>query len=389
MTPPSAGHSNTITTRPLAVLLVTEAAATGVGRHVLDLAQGLLQRKVRVHLIYSNQRSDRGFRDRLIQLRGLKSEVVAMRRSPHPGDFRAWRELRRYIRREGPFDVVHGHGSKAGGLVRLLPATLAPIRIYTPHALITMDPQLGWVRRWVYLNIERWLGRRGTQLIAVSQHEQHHAQEHGIAPGRVSFISNGVAQEPLRGRQVGRAEIGASPDDVVVGYVGRLAEQKAPQLLLHAFKLARESAPQLKLLMIGEGPLRSRVENLRDRLALKKWVHMPGWQPASKWLAAMDMLAMSSHYEAMPYILIEALRAGLPVVTTQVGGADTLIQHGINGLIVPQNNPTELANAIIELALDPDRRAQMAAVSQRSIAHLTLDRMIEQTLGLYTRLCGQ
>lgn len=309
-----------------------------------------------------------------------------MRRAPHPTDFFAWRELIQYIRRQGPFDIVHGHGSKAGAIVRLLPTTVAPIRVYTPHALITMDPQLGRARRWFYLNIERLIAQRGARMIAVGDHELQHALKRNIAPDRVCVIQNGVAQEPLRPRQIGRAQIKAAPNEVVVGFVGRLVPQKNPEALVHALSLARRHAPQLRLVMVGEGPLRARIEALCDRLSLRAWVDMLGWQPASDWLAAMDLLAMPSRYEAMPYILIEALNARLPVIATLVGESESLIEHGGNGLTVPTDNPTALANAMVELALDTDRRDQMADAAPSSVSHLTLDRMVDQTLDLYTRL---
>jgi len=379
-------HSNTITPCSPTVLLVTEAATTGIGRHILDLAQGLLRRQVRTHLVYSDRRSDRGFRDRMPQIQGLKHHRVSMRRAPHPTDALAWCQLIQYIRRQGPFDIVHGHGSKAGAIVRLLPSTVAPIRVYTPHALITMDPQLGGARRWFYLNIERLIAQRGAQMIAVGHHERQHAQERNIASDRVCVIQNGVTQEPLRPRRIGRTQINAAPNDVVVGFVGRLAPQKDPEALVHALSLARQRAPQLRLVMVGEGPLRAKIEALCDRLSLRARVDMLGWQPASDWLAAMDLLAMPSRYEAMPYILIEALNARLPVITTRVGESESLIEHGSNGLTVPTDNIAALANAMVELALNPDRRDQMANAAASSVSHLTLGRMVDQTLDLYTRL---
>src|SRR5256714_11964348 len=112
MAKPTCSATANATARRMRVLLVVESSAAGTGRHVMDLAEGLLARDCEVHLIYSPRRMDKLFADRLAGLSAMKSMPLPMRRSIHPGDFAMARAVRRYLREFGPFDVIHGHSSK-------------------------------------------------------------------------------------------------------------------------------------------------------------------------------------------------------------------------------------------------------------------------------------
>ena len=104
---------------PFRVLMVVESSAGGTGRHVMDLSEGLLARGCEVHMVYSPQRMDSTFRDRLSNLQALRHTALPMQRSIHPSEFAALLAIRRYLHSFGPFDIIHGHSSKGGALARL------------------------------------------------------------------------------------------------------------------------------------------------------------------------------------------------------------------------------------------------------------------------------
>ena len=120
----------------LRILLVIESTSGGSARHVLDLAQGLIEEGHLVQVAFSSLRADKWFLDELGSIEGLRTHVIDMQRNPGPSDIGAALKLRKLIRGNGPFDIVHGHSSKAGALVRLAAVGLGCARVYTPHAFM-------------------------------------------------------------------------------------------------------------------------------------------------------------------------------------------------------------------------------------------------------------
>ena len=217
------------------ILHIVEATDAGVGRHALDLMGGLIRDGWETHLLYSPRRMSADFQRAVESLDGLTAVPLPMRRSIHPQDLTTVRRVVRYVRRSGPFDLIHGHSSKGGAFARLAGRLSGVRSVYTPNALVTMNPELGEVKSRVYGVAERWLGRMGDLLIAVSEDERDHAISLGVPAKSIAVVGNGIAPPSLRDRQTVRAELGIEPDATVVGFVGRLFDQKAPQILIRAF----------------------------------------------------------------------------------------------------------------------------------------------------------
>src|SRR5579862_4945937 len=133
------------------ILLVLEAALGGSGRHVLDLADGLLALMHEVSLVYSSLRADQAFLRGISSLDtkwpGFRCKSIPITREVTFSDFSTYLSLSRYLRVNGPFDIIHSHSTKAGFLARLLVGTRGAKMIYTPHGLMTLDPDLVGFRR--------------------------------------------------------------------------------------------------------------------------------------------------------------------------------------------------------------------------------------------------
>ena len=361
------------------LLQVIETGGGGSGRHFLDLVAGLAERGHDLTTVYSPVRAEPAFVSDLHDIGGIAVHAVPMRRAVTLQDAADYLALRRLVVRLGRFEIAHGHSSKAGALVRMLPRRLAKARVYTPHALRTMDPTLGRAGRMVYGGIEAALARRTDALIAVSPEEAAHAASLGGPPPRV--IVNGVAPRAFLPQATARAHLGLSPDALVVGLVGRLSRQKDPELFVAAIRRAAERLPALVGVLIGDGELRADLE----RAASGAPVVFAGWQnDAAALLPAFDLFAMTSRYEAMPYVLIEALHAGLPILTTRVGGAEATVLPGRNGTIVPVGVTAEaLADALVQLLSDVGSLTAMAHASHELAARFTRDAMVDQTEAVY------
>lgn len=367
----------------LRVMLVVESSAGGTGRHVLDLAEGLTARGCDVHVIYSTRRLDRLFSDRLAELRGVRHLALPMRTGPHPSDLIIVRAVRKYARQFGPFDVVHGHSSKGGAIARLAALGTGAKAHYTLHGLIMMDPLLPRWKWLTYLSIELGLATWTRRVIAVSPEEQRAAIRLGFGRSRVVLVPNGVGEMRLVPRDEARREMGVPPDAIVVGFVGRLVEQKAPEVLIEAFAITARTEPRVRLALVGNGPLEPSLRELAQRLGISEKIIWLGERDARGVLAGFDLFALASRKEGLPYVVLEAMAAGLPVVATSSAGSEILVIPGVNGAVVPADDPAAFAQAMIELVTDPARMARCAQGSRDRVARFTIDAMVEGTLDAY------
>lgn len=361
------------------ILQLVESAGAGVGRHVLDLTAGLLDREHEVHLLYSPERANAAFRARLDSLCNRNRCFVSqlpMQRGPHWTDLQAVMRLRTYARRRGPFDAAHFHSSKAGLIGRLALAGAGIRRVYTPHALYTLGS--GRAARAVVAFGERFLARVCEDVILVSSAEFDHAVSIGLPGNRLHVIHPGITIGTHSKRN------GDFTGDVRIGFVGRLVEQKAPETLLAAFQiLASQWKRNARLLMVGEGPLRPRLQTLAARLGIADRVTWMGALDGAAAMRRFDIFALTSRYEGFPYVILEAMSAALPIVATRVGGTSETIRDGENGFLAPVGGAHAIARALAVLVDDASLRDRMGSQSRRMLGQFTLDRMIDRTLGLY------
>lgn len=379
-TPPQSG-------RALSLLEVLEPSGGGSGRHFIDLCGGMRARGHKVTAVYSPVRAEERFVQDLLGL-GLATVIaLPMERAVGPWDAASWWQIRRIIHRHGPFDIIHGHSSKAGALTRLrLPGPHVP-RVYTPHAFRTMDPNLGRKGRMIYGPIEGLLGRFLTdRIICVSRSEYDHALTLGIPAERLRIVVNGVAAVASDRRDELRSALGIATDAHVFGFIGRLSEQKAPERLVEAFSHIATRMPNAFLLMIGfgeeEDALRAQIAaaGISDRVRLTADIAGP------EAIQAFDALVMTSRYEAMSYVMLEAATAGKPMILTDVGGAANVLEDGVNGILVPNSDDTsQLSAAMLAFADEPLRQRFIANARARSTRY-GLEAMITQTLAIYGEL---
>src|SRR5262249_20080747 len=157
------------------------------------------------------------------------------------------------------FDVAHAHSSKAGGMLRLALLGLDTPCVYTPHAFITLNPDLNIVASLGFQLIERLLAERSRAIICVSEQERRHAERMGIPGAKLHVVHNGIAGVPVADRASARRAFGITDNEICIGTVGRLAPQKAMDRLITAFGLISTADPGLRLVIVGEGPERSNL----------------------------------------------------------------------------------------------------------------------------------
>jgi glycosyltransferase involved in cell wall biosynthesis len=191
--------------------------------------------------------------------------------------------------------------------------------------------------------------------------------------------------EDLRGQL--RAELGLQPDTPLVGIVARLVPIKAHEVFLKAAAKVCARFPQSRFLLVGDGERLAELQLLVERLGLRDRVLFLGWrQDLDRVLADLDLVVLTSRNEGSPVCLIEAMAAARPVVATRVGGVADVVDDGITGCLVDADKPEDVANAIVELLGDENRRRAMGEAARQRVPRFGIDRLVSDMDRLYGNL---
>jgi glycosyltransferase involved in cell wall biosynthesis len=374
----------------LNIAMISEPTVDGVFRHVVGLTEFLLEQGHRVHFAYSDRRSCSQLPEFLTLVTRAGGELLNLRISNAPewNDLSAALRLGRWLRRLDP-DVIHGHSSKGGALARLLGATGAPV-FYTPNAYFGMVKKTS-LKTFFYNSVERWLGRVGTTINVSGDEAQFAADQLGIPERRRLLIRNGVDTGRLAPpspelRRAARAAFGISEDAVVLGTIGRLTFQKNPHLLYRALAAARRRGSSVKLLHVGQGELASDLDDLIAQYKLQPVVIRRNYleNPIS-FYHAVDAFILTSRFEGLPFVVLEALSCGLPLILSRCPGMNDFASFGLSHFwSAASEQENEFADAIREWLAD---RQKPRPSNHRRIAqeHLDLRICYRQVLSAYQR----
>ena len=215
----------------------------------------------------------------------------------------------------------------------------------------------------------------------------------GIAENKIFTLTNSVLlpkytkNEFYRNRITIRKEFNIQKNDFVIGYTGRLSEEKGLIFLLNAGKQLIERRIAIKILLIGDGYQRSYLESEAKQLGIGKHVLFAGFQKeVSKFIPSFDVFVLPSLTEGTPMALLEAMSFGLPVIATAVGGVPKVISHGNNGLLISDSSSSEITDSINKLLEDTPLRTRISEGAKTLIKEkYNLKRQIKKVEGLY---CG-
>lgn len=330
---------------PLSVLLVLAQSTGGIGRHVKALAQGLPERGVRVRICAPRES---------IATLGLNKIGVPVTPAPLGAvSPMAFRESRRALRAAtADVDLVHAHGLRAGaGCVTFLRGS--PLVVTLHNA-----PLKGRAWKLSHRALSRYVARSTDLTLAASDDLAADARRAGAHLVRSTFVAAPPLPPPTRTAAEIRAELGVDERPVVLA-VGRLQRQKRLDVLIDAAAGWSTDAGRPIVLIAGDGPER---EALAARIASTDApVRLLGdRRDVADLLAAATVLVVSSEWEARALVAQEAMRAGVPVVTTGVGGLRSLV--GEAAVIVPVDDPPALRRALDAVIADPARRERMSAL---------------------------
>lgn len=356
----------------------------GVARHILDLSAGLDARGWKVTIA---TRAPEWFKDRVASPSIGVVGIPMVRRISPLADLRSFVRLARLSRKLRP-DVFHLHSSKAGFLGRVArPIARARVLVYTPHCW-SFQPVQGRTRRF-YATLERIASRFCDMTIAVSQQEiDEAAQLRVLSRDKITLIRNAVPPSPGEGRLPTEVANLIAPADRLVVSAGRLGEPKGYPYLIDAMGTVLASEPDARCIVAGDGPLADQLRARAESRGVAERVHFVGeLDGIAELLDRAQLFVMSSLWEGLPYVILEAMAAGLPVVATNVGGCPELVEDGTTGLIVAPGQAELLAKAILALLGDPEKSARMGAAGRaRATNEFSFDRWLNATELVYLGL---
>ncbi len=302
----------------------------------------------------------------------------------------AW-ALRQYFRAR-TVSILHTHKYK--DTVLAAPTAWAcgvPHVVRTIHGLREPFAGARALKMDVYEALEGWVHRLFVhRVIAVSGQVQS-ALRQSFDDQTLQCIQNGIAVEPLVSesvRQHVRRKLGVTPGCRLIGAVGRLTPVKGLEYLLRAFQMLRQDCFDVRLVLIGEGPLRGvLVEQVKEMGMLENVALLGHRDDTHELMAALDLLVMPSLSEGIPMALLEGMANERPVVASRVGGIPEVVEDGLSGLLVRPSDSMDLAEKCRRVLENPNLAQALGHAARRRVqAHFSAESMAERTLSLYREL---
>jgi glycosyltransferase involved in cell wall biosynthesis len=353
--------------------LLMEATVGGTREHLRQLTQNIDRSKFQITVICSNLRTsdfDADIDD--MKSLGIVVVILQMRREISlSSDFSQLFWLVRYFLNH-PCDVLHTHSSKAGFLGRIAAAIArVPKVIHTPHTLAFQAQDCSGFQNWMYRIMERFAGEYTSTLIALSEKQKERFVLEGLKhESRIEVIYSGVEIPRFELEQPAafRTGLGISETDQVVGFVGRLTEQKGLNELVQIARLVCAADPNITFLLLGEGDERLRLQTQLQALGLDGRVRLLGHRAdVMSFYSIFDLLLMTSHYEGLPYAVLESMSAATPVVAFELPELQPAIIDGDTGILVPFGDCSQAAETVLHLLADEEKRREMGSTARELI----------------------
>lgn len=340
-------------------------AAGGVARYLHSLFKYMDKDKFENILVCSYDYKEEDFKDVVDVF-----EQIDMQRSIGGQDLKAAKAVRKLIKKYNP-DIVYSHSSKAGAVARLANLGIKNKSIYNPHGW-SFNMRCSNKKLLMYKTLEKIMAPFSDKIICISDAEKQSALDKKIcSEKKLQVIFNGVDIEDYNNNKnntVTRAELGIPEDAFVVGMVGRLSEQKAPDVFLRMARRIKEDIPNAYFIIVGEGEMQMKIEKYADKNEMLDAIHITGWvdNPLS-YVELFDIAALLSRWEGFGLVIPEYMMAGKPVVVTEVDAIPDIVTDHVNGILVPMDNPRAACTAVLELYKNVELRNKLISQGLKDV----------------------
>jgi glycosyltransferase involved in cell wall biosynthesis len=364
--------------KPLRILHAVRAPVGGIFRHIVDLANGQADRGHEVGIVADSLTGGERAAKALAEIAPrMKLGVyrIAIHRDPRPADLLVWMHFVRMVRKSKP-NVLHGHGAKAGVFLRLRERASGTIRVYTPHGGSLHYP-LSTTKGAIYSRLERALMNNTDLFLFESAFARDTYQRTiGTPKGLVRCVFNGVTADEFD-------PVAKADDSTDLVYVGEFRRIKGADLLIDALARLHADRKSLTLTLAGDGEETAALKAQVEKLGLSRSVRFIGHVKARHGFSKGRLLVVPSRGDSMPYVVIEAAAAGIPMMAANVGGIPEILGEHTDALFAP-NMIGAMADAI-ETALDDPEAAQARAkaLRERIFLHFSQKAMVEGVLAGY------
>ena len=390
---------------PIRILrVITRLNVGGPSIQAIELSSRLGARGHRTRLVFGRKGDSEGDMRYLLPAGTETREIPSLQRAIDPAaDAQALARLLATMREFRPH-IVHTHMAKAGTVGRIAAAIYnrtagrnARARVVHTYHGHVLEGYFSPAKTRVFLGIERALSRITDRLVAISPEirtelldEQRigRADQYRVIP--LGFELGPFAAIGAAARLAARAELGIPDGARVVSTVGRLTAIKDHQTFLETARLVAGHDPAAMFLVAGDGELRSPLEEAARARGLGDRVRFLGWRrDLTAIYGATDVFLLTSRNEGTPVAIIEALAAGVPAVSTDVGGVRDVIEEGVSGLLAPAGDASALADHVTSLLQAPGRRRDMGERGRTAVVgRYQVDRLVSDVEALYRELRG-
>lgn len=331
-------------------ILHVAQAAGGVDRYIRMLLKYLDKEKFE-NILVCSQDFNREDYDGLVD----SFEQIEMNRAIGVSDLNSIKEVRRSIKKYNP-DIVYAHSSKAGAIARVADIGLKNHCVYNPHGW-AFNMRCSDKKRAMYTAIEKMAAPFCEKIICISDAEKQSALEKKICrEDKLQVIFNGVDIEAYESGEHGtvkRSSLGIPEDAYVVGMVGRISPQKAPDVFVKMAKLVKDEIPNAHFVIVGSGNQEAEIRKYAEENKFADSLHITGWvdDPMS-YVELFDVACLLSRWEGFGLALPEYMMAGKPIVASRVDAIPNIIRNGENGLLVEVDDATGASEAVLQIYRD-------------------------------------
>ncbi|MFA5270407.1 MAG: glycosyltransferase [Patescibacteria group bacterium] len=363
--------------------VIADSSLTGAPRHLLSLVDNLPDKDFTLSVILPQ-----GPLADELKKKKIPTFLVPMRER---SDIDAVRAIQKLLRKYDPH-IMHAHGQRAGLLARLAVKGLPIKVIYTEHTRTPQFHLTNPVLDWAHVRAMRTLDAGTHMNIAVSKAVANFLINSKVTrPAKVQVIYNGIEQFEPKHIDKQTLDIinqhGLRKQDVIIGTIGSLNAQKDTATLIKSMERVLKKIPKAKLVLVGSGPLRQKLEQLAKRLKIEQQVIFTGsLSGVSGILQLFTVFVLPSKSEAFGISILEAMRAGVPMIATKVGGIPEVVVNNKNGLLVDPGNPKQLSATIMKLLNDKKLQNKLIAGGRETVRNFGVVRMVQTTGGLYKEL---
>lgn len=371
--------------------VITKSNWGGAQRYVFDLAAALPKQEWQVSVVMggSGEAGAPGGRlEQELRHRDIRTIFIPsfMRDVSLSREWRVLRDLMDLFAREQP-DIVHLNSSKAGGL-GALSARLAgvPHIVFTAHGLPWDEDRSAAAKACI--KFFSWMTFMLCHtIIVISREAQARVSTLPFCAGKVRLVHNGIAPLRFSDRASARAALGIDTNMPVIGAVGELTWNKGYHSLLRAAEILKRRGKDFYICIVGGGGEQKFIETMIEEESLRGYIRLTGFLPdAHQHLKAFDIYTLPSVKEGLPYVLMEAGQAGLPVVASGVGGVGDIIEDGQTGLLCAPKDAGDLADKIESMLDSMSLRERLgAALREKVTKEFSIERMVESTIAVYKR----